>query len=152
MYWKNARGFFTGNSSSYKNVFDWFFSNMGTSTVSGTSRSNIQYPIALYFSTYCGGTSAPTGIETSVTYNKIKAKTDADIPLYLSLDGYSLSGYDSDEGGHAVNVWGCNTMSSGNYLFITNNWSTNGSDYPAFSLINYDTYPCAQFVYCNPSL
>ncbi|MBQ7639929.1 MAG: hypothetical protein IJS91_02950 [Bacteroidales bacterium] len=144
MYWKYGRDFFVNNSASQLTVFNWFYNQMGTNNgQNGTLPSNVQQPIAYYVGTYSGASSAPTGRITSVTFNKIKSKCDSDIPLVLDIDDYT------DDGKHTVNVWGYNISNNINYLFITNNWGTNGSNYVTFSLMNYGAYTCSHFVYAN---
>lgn len=145
MYWKYGRGFFSGNSTSQSTVFNWFYSQMGTNYgQTGTNWTNIEYPIASYFASYSGASSASVGTVYAVTYSNIKAKCDSNIPLQLEVIHYVNSSTN-----HSINVWGYNTMSSGNYLYITHN--LNSSNYVSFSLMNYSAYSYGQFVYTNAS-
>ena len=146
MYWKHGRGFFASHAASNDptSVFTWFYNEMETNQgVVGTPRTKIMPAYDEYFAAYSGATTMTADRVTSVTFNKIKTKVDADVPLHLSIDDYENS-Y-GDVGGHSVNVWGYAIIDSDEYVGISENWgATHG-----YILIAYDSYDYGQYVYYN---
>lgn len=142
LYWKYARGYFSSDSSGATTIFKRFYSLMGTTSSSGTTRSKIEPAYTQYFISYSGTSADVCYVITSVTMAKIKTKLNSDIPLHLSIDDYVTS---SGTANHSVNVWGYYISGSTNYIRITNNLGTAG----AISLLNYTAYDYAQFVYAE---
>lgn len=141
LYWSVFKGY-TALGTNPDTIFSYFYSNMNTNNNSdgttGTKFSNIYGPIVNYFTSKISYASygrcdfTGTTVDRAERYSDLCDLIDAGFPLQLEILQWTATG------NHSVNVWGYNTGSGIDYLYITHNNSS--GDYPGFSLINYTSY------------